>query len=61
MSKNYEKVKDFYDAELWSMGMVRNAVDRWITADEFQEITGKEYEKKSEGNEEKLHYVKPQE
>nr|WP_313344739.1 XkdX family protein [Lacrimispora sp.] len=26
--------------------MVRNAVGRWITADEFQEITGKEYEKK---------------
>ena len=45
MSK-VEKVKGFYEAELWSLGMVRNAVDRWITADEFQEITGKKYEKK---------------
>ena len=44
MSKNYDKVKSFYDASLWSIGMVRNAVERWITADEFQEITGEEYE-----------------
>lgn len=41
MSKNYEKVKVFYDTKLWSLGMVRNAVNRWITADEFHEITGK--------------------
>lgn len=46
MSKNFEKVKSFYAANLWSLGMVSNAVDRWITADEFLEITGKEYEKK---------------
>lgn len=45
MSK-FEKVKGFYEAELWSLGMVRNAVNRWITPDEFREITGKEYEKK---------------
>lgn len=45
-SKNYEKVEGFYNAKLWSLRMVRNAVDRWITSDEFQEITGKEYEKK---------------
>lgn len=44
MSK-FEKVKGFYEAELWSLGMVRNAVDRWITVGEYQEITGKEYEK----------------
>lgn len=44
MSK-FEKVKGFYEAELWSVEMVRNAVDRWIMADEFREITGKEYEK----------------
>jgi hypothetical protein len=35
MSKNYEKVKR------WA----QDALDRWITADEYQEITGKEYEK----------------
>ena len=45
MSKNYEKVKLFYDAGLWTLVMTCNAVDRWITADEYQEITGKEYEK----------------
>lgn len=41
----FEKVKGFYEAKLWSLGMVRNAVDRWIAADEFNEITRKEYEK----------------
>ncbi len=44
MSK-YEKVKNFYDARLWPLNWVENAVGKWITADEFQEITGKEYEK----------------
>lgn len=46
MSKNYEKVKRFYDIGLWTLVMTRNAVDRWITADEYREITGKEYGKK---------------
>jgi len=44
MSK-FEKVKGFYEAKLWTLGMVKNAVERWITAVEYQEITGKEYEK----------------
>ena len=43
MSKNYGKVKGYYDAALWSLGMVRNAVDRWITAEEYREITGQDY------------------
>lgn len=42
MSK-FEKVKYFYETELWSLGMVKNAVGRWITANEYQEITGNEY------------------
>ncbi|WP_124067377.1 XkdX family protein [Clostridium sp. E02] len=46
MNKQFEMVKDFYNCQLWSEYMVKNAVDRWITADEFLEITGKEYEKK---------------
>ena len=45
MSKDFEKVKSYYKAELWSISWVSNAVGKWITADEFQEITGKEYEK----------------
>lgn len=45
MSKNFEKVKRFYDTKLWPLSLVVNAVDKWITAAECQEITGKEYEK----------------
>nr|WP_288828927.1 XkdX family protein [uncultured Clostridium sp.] len=45
MSKNYEKVKRLYDTESWTLNWVQDAVDRWITADEYQDITGKEYEK----------------
>lgn len=43
MSKNYMKVKSFYERGLWSIGMVRNAVGKWITSDEFKTITGQEY------------------
>ena len=42
MSK-YDKVAGYYSAGLWSLGMVRNAVGRWITAEDFKKITGKEY------------------
>jgi len=45
MSKNFEKVKDFYNAGLWSEGMVRNAVERWITENEYLDITGNKYKK----------------
>ena len=48
MSKNFDKVKGFYGANLWSIGMVRNAVGHWITAEEFQEITGNEIENKKD-------------
>lgn len=43
MSKNFGKVKGYYDAALWSIGMTRNAVGRWITAEEYKEITGQDY------------------
>lgn len=46
MSKNYEKVKSFFEARLWPLSWVCSAVDKWITADEFQEITGEKYVKK---------------
>lgn len=42
MSK-YNKVKGYYEAGLWSLKMVRNAVGRWITEEEFTAITGKEF------------------
>lgn len=43
-SKNYEKVKNYWDRGLWNETRVRNAVTKgWITADEFTEITGITY------------------
>lgn len=43
-SKNYSKVKKYYDMKVWSEERVRNAVKMgWITEAEFTEITGKAY------------------
>lgn len=45
MSPKFNKVKGYYDNGLWNKTMVRNAVVKeWITAEEYQEITGEEYE-----------------
>ncbi|MDD3253840.1 MAG: XkdX family protein [Lachnospiraceae bacterium] len=38
-----DKVGKYYAAGLWTLGMVRNAVGRWITEAEFTEITGQTY------------------
>ena len=48
-SKNFQKVKNYYDMRLWSKDRVRNMVTNpasnpWITADEYEEITGEPYE-----------------
>lgn len=43
MSKNYEKVKKFYDNGVWNKARVYNAVEKWITAEEYKEITGEDY------------------
>lgn len=43
MSKNFYKVKNFYDLGLWNLSMVKNAVGKWITKSEFKEITGEDY------------------
>lgn len=42
-SKNFEKVKGYYDNKLWSKKRVWDAVGRWITAEEYEEITGEPY------------------
>lgn len=45
MSAKYEKVKGYYDRGLWTKTMVRNAVVKeWITAEEYKEITGEDYQ-----------------
>lgn len=43
-SKNFEKVKGYYDDGRWSIERVRAAVHKWITPNEYREITGEEYE-----------------
>jgi hypothetical protein len=44
MSKKYSMVKSYYDRGLWTKAMVRNAVRRWITAEEYEMITVEPYE-----------------
>ena len=45
-SKNFEKIKGFYDKGLWSIERVRAVVGKalGITEAEFTEITGMPYE-----------------
>ena len=45
-SKRFALVKKYYDRGLWSKARVHKAVEcKWITADEYKEITGEEYVK----------------
>ena len=50
MSKNFEKVKKYYDNYLagkhpqWDKTKVYNAVGKWITKAEYKTITGETYE-----------------
>ena len=43
MSANFEKVKTYFDRGFWDINMVKNAVNRWITPDEYKQITGQDY------------------
>lgn len=43
MSK-FERVKWYYDRGIWTKEMVKNAVGRWITAAEYEEIVGEVYD-----------------
>jgi len=43
-SKNFAKVKGFFDQGVWNEARVKDAVERnWITEAEYKEITGKTY------------------
>lgn len=43
-SEKYELVKKYYDMKIWDERRVKNAVKMgWITAEEYQEITGNTY------------------
>ena len=42
-SKNYFKVKDYFDKGYWTEEMVKNSVlKNWITESEYREIVTKE-------------------
>ena len=43
MSEKFELVKNYYDNGLWSIDRVYNAVGKWITSDEYFEITVEKY------------------
>lgn len=43
-SPKFEDIKGYYDSGFWNAAMVKNAVKKKrITAEEYTEITGKEY------------------
>ena len=42
-SKNFDKVKNYYDRGLWTKQRVYNVVNKWITPAEYKEITGEDY------------------
>lgn len=42
-SKNFKKVKNYYEEGLWNKSRVYRVVGKWITADEYKEITGEDY------------------
>ena len=48
-SKNFEKVRLYYQLKLWDAARVRNAVGKWITPEEYGEITGRVYDAQSAG------------
>jgi len=43
-SKNFEKVKNYFDRNMWSIERVHSAVGKWITAEEYEQITGECYQ-----------------
>lgn len=42
-SKKFDSIKMYYETGRWSLTMVQNAVGKWITEDEYTEITGLVY------------------
>ena len=42
-SRQFQKVKNYYDRGLWDIDRVYSAVGKWITEAEYKEITGFTY------------------
>lgn len=51
-SKHYEEILGYYNGGYWKISRVWNAVGKWITEDEYYEITGIHYPYKSIAEEE---------
>ena len=47
-SSHFEEVKGYYDGGYWKINRVWNAVGKWITEEEYYEITGFRYPYKSQ-------------
>ena len=45
MSRQFKKVKNYYDTGLWNKKMVFNVVGKIITAEEYELITNEKYER----------------
>ena len=45
MSKNFEKIKNYYNKQLWTKKMVYNVVGKktGITSEQYKLITGEDY------------------
>ncbi len=43
-SKNFEKVRKYFEENFWNENRIHLAVGRWITEEEYEEITGKAYQ-----------------
>jgi uncharacterized XkdX family phage protein len=43
----FDRVKMYYDKGLWSKEQVYNVVGKVITAEEYEKITGQEYDAKT--------------
>lgn len=44
-SEKFEQIKEWYETGKWKKKAVKNAVIRgWITAEEYEEITGEPYD-----------------
>lgn len=43
-SKKFQQIKEWYENGFWSKKKVYNAVGRWITAEEYEEIIEAPYE-----------------
>lgn len=42
-SIKFKKVKEYYEKHMWSIDMVHEAVNKWITKEEYKEITGVDF------------------